>query len=288
MDFQYYETLLDKSDKNLVYYAEKISPFFTNGEIQMLLDDLAGKNLRKGKQSRLIAGFIEIGDDYDKIADLSKLDSKKLKQLYQIFISEEINDKKAVKWRFYQYLKFARGLTFKAIYINQANNQDNVIDLILEMDNGEIIFVVCVGILELENYMDIINSVIEFGNTQDKYSPDKVIIAANKSYRNIPIKETIKIQDKSVIPELWIEWLELNKPFNGDDLIIVYTNNEENLKLSGFNFKSMQDLLDYIYEYTDGGQISIFKQLGFLSEITQQEPRIELIWKGIMMKRNIS
>lgn len=286
MDFQYYDALLDKSDKRLNYFVENVTPNFTKGELPIFLDDLAGRPLRKGTKSSITTKFIEIGEDYDIVADLSKLNSEKLKQIYQIFISKELNDKMAVKWRFYQYLKFARGFIIESVHVNRTANQDDVIDFIIKTDEREIIFVVCFTILELENYMEIINNIIEFAKKKN-IIPDKIIIVTQKTYRNIPITEASMIQGKSITPELWVEWVEIDKSFNGDDLLIVSSsNNDDNLEFAGFNFTSIDNLLDYIYEYSDGGQISIFKQIGFFSEtlLSKEQEKVELIWKGLMIK----
>ncbi len=289
MDFQYFETLLDKSDNSLLYFVEQIIPFFKKEELLILLDDLAGKPLNKSVKSSKATGFIEINDDYDKNAELSKLKSEQLKLLYQIFISKELNEKKDVKWRFYQYLKFVRGFNFKSIHVNRTNNENSAVDFIIEMENREIFFVNCGSILKLENYTEIITNIIKFSKNR-KIVPDKIIIAANKSYRNIPITEAFTIQKYSIIPELWIEWVDLNKMFNGDDLLIMSNNKGEILELAGFNFSGTEDLLDYIYENSNGGQISIFKQIGYYSETVQKEqkPKVELIWRGIMIKEKSS
>lgn len=283
MNFQYYETLLDKSDKNLLYFIDKITPNFTKGELSIFLNDIEKKGISRNTKSSVVKGYIEIGGDIDTVGDLSKLKSIQLKQFYQIFISKELNDKRAIKWRFYQYLKYARGFAFESIHINITNKETEMIDFVIEMDNREIVFVACFQILELDNYMENINHVIEFSKKHGLY-PNKVIIAASKSFRTIPITEAFLIENKTVISELWVEWVELNKPFNGEDLLTVSVDNKENTELAGFNFSSAQDLLDYIYETSNGGQISIFKHIGFFSETIQEEPPIELFWKGIMIK----
>ncbi len=46
----------------------------------------------------------------------------------------------------------------------------------------------------------------------------------------------------------------------------------------------MQDLLDYVYKMSQGGQISIYKSAGYFSENEQEEREVELFWKGIMLK----
>ncbi|GAG77556.1 unnamed protein product, partial [marine sediment metagenome] len=39
-----------------------------------------------------------------------------------------------------------------------------------------------------------------------------------------------------------------------------------------------------IFKHSKGGQISIFKQLDFYTEVSEDDPEVELIWKGIMVK----
>jgi len=56
------------------------------------------------------------------------------------------------------------------------------------------------------------------------------------------------------------------------------------LEIAGFNFTSMDDLLDYVYKVTSGGQVSIFRRLNYFSEVEMQSYEEELIWKGIMFK----
>lgn len=285
MNFQYFETLLDKSEKNLFYFVENIIPAFTKGELPILLRDLEGRSLTKKEQSdsKLVKGFLEVGEDYDTVADLSKLNFEQLKLLYKIFISKEMNDKKAVKWRLYQNIKFIRDFTVTSIQVNRTNDEEEYLDFIIRMENKELYFVVCWDVLELDNYMQIINNIIEF-EKKNNISPDKLIIATSKTYRNIPITEAFTLKDKSIIPELWVEWVDLEKAFNGDDLITMITNKNEKLELAGFNFSSTSELLDYVYEYSGGGQISLFKQIGYFSETIEEEQQVELIWKGIMIK----
>jgi hypothetical protein len=286
MDFQYYDTLMDKSVRKLNYFIENITPNFMKGEMPVLLDDLAGKPNKNSIKTSIATDFIEIGKDYNTYADLSKLSSEQLKQIYQIFISNELNDKPAIKWRFYQYLKFTRDFVIENVYINRSGNQNDMVDFIIETDNSEIVFVVCYTILELESYMEIINDIIEF-TKKNNLLPDKIIIATQKTYRNIPINEEVTIQGKSIIAELWVEWVEINKSFNGDDLIIISSSNtDENIEIAGYNFTSTEDVLNYVYEYSDGGQILIFKQNSFFSEsdLSKEQKQVELIWKGLMIK----
>ena len=108
-----------------------------------------------------------------------------------------------------------------------------------------------------------------------------LVCPAGKSFRNIPIDESIKIGNTEIIPELWIEWIEENLSFGREDLLII--NNSE-LKLAGFNFTSSEDLLNYVYQNSKGGQISIFKQSDFFTEASDDNSEIKLVWKGIMMK----
>ena len=111
--------------------------------------------------------------------------------------------------------------------------------------------------------------------------PDRIIFATNKSFRNLPLDVPIKLVNKELLPELLIEIVEKNLAFNKEDLLIV---NDSELKVAGFNFVSTEDLLNYVYKYTKGGQISIYRQIDFFTEVSDDDPEVETIWKGIMLK----
>ncbi|MFW9939963.1 MAG: hypothetical protein ACFFFT_02905 [Candidatus Thorarchaeota archaeon] len=283
MKLQFYETMQDKSKEYLTYLIDQILPKFTIGEFKCFLEDIKNKTIDKSKGTKASktqqkVDFANIGDDVGKFADLSKLDEKHRKILFKTFISAENNDKIAVKWRFYQYLKYHIGLNIKVVQINKASN--HFIDFIIETDEKEKIFVSCHDILDLDNFNEILNKIAEFVK-KENLIPDRLIFSACKSFRNIPIEQPFKIGNTEISPELWIEWIEENIPFSKEDLLIV--DNSE-LKLAGFNFTSTEDLLNFVYKNSDGGQISIFKQSDFFTETSDNEVEIELVWKGIMIK----
>jgi len=283
MNLQFYETIQDKSKEYMTYLIDQILPKFTIGEFKYLLGDLANQTTKKSKGSKgtkteSVEKLVTIGNDTKKLADLTKLDTNQRKILFQIFISRELNDKLAVKWRFYQYIKYHLGLNIKAVKMNTGSKQ--VIDFVIETNENEKIFVSCHDILELNSFMTALNQISEFSKKQ-KLTPDRIIFSAGKSFRNLPIEESIKISDIEITPELWIEWIEENLSFDREDLLII---NSSELKLAGFNFTSNEDLLNYIYQNSNGGQISIFKQSDFFTETSNNDSEIELVWKGIMIK----
>lgn len=282
MNLQFYETMQDKSKEYLSYLIEQISPKFTNSELNLFLEVIAKKPTKKSKtqNSKLSLEFVKLGEDKEKTADLSKLNNNQLKIFFQIFISRELNDILALKWRFYQYIKYHLGLDVKTVKINRTSAPEQYIDFIIETKENETIIVSCYDLLELSNFKTGLNKIAEFAKKQNKI-PDRVIISAIKSFRNIPIDEPFNIGNTELKPELWIEWIEENRPFNKEDLLIV---NNSDLKIAGFNFTNTEDLLNFVYKYSNGGQVSIFKQSDFYVEANEDNPEIELIWKGIMLK----
>lgn len=283
MNLQFYETIQDKSKEYITYLIEQILPKFTVSEFDHFLGDLENTSNKKGKGSKAKSSkstmkFDIIGNDIKKYADLSKLDETQRKILFQIFISRELNEKLAIKWRFYQYLKYHLGLNIKNTSIN--NEFTHSIDFILDTNEKEKILVSCHDHLELNSFKNSLKEISEYVK-KENLIPDRIIFSAGKSFRNIPIDEAVKIGDIEITPELWIEWIEENLSFNKEDLLII--NNSE-LKLAGFNFTSSEDLLNYVYQNSNGGQISIFKQSDFFTEVSDDNSEIELVWKGIMMK----
>ncbi|MFX1418620.1 MAG: hypothetical protein ACFE9N_06845 [Promethearchaeota archaeon] len=279
MKLQFYETMYDKSKEYLSYLSEQILPKFTSSELNIYLEDMKNKP-SKGKKSSQSEVFEKIGGDSGKTVDLSKLKIEELKELYQTFISRELNDRNAIRWRLYQYIKYMSDLNIKSVKINRDSNPDRLIDFIIETEDKNLIFILCYEILELKDYERFLKEIIEFAKNQNSI-PDKVVFAVSKTFRTIPADKSIKIVNNEIIPELWIEWVEENCPFNREDLLIV---NDSELKLAGFNFTSVDDLLKYVFKYSNGGQISIYKQLDFFTEVSEDEPEVELIWKGLMLK----
>jgi len=277
MDVQYLNLLQDKSKKRLLYLIEYITPKFLKDELPMVLEEI------EGKASKTKKGLVEIGKDSGTIGDLSKLSLGQLKLMYQIFISREINNKIAVKWRLYQFLKYSRNININNIKVNPSGDSKQVVDLIVETEDKKIIYIACFDVLEVKNYKNALTEIIKFSKEQKK-TPDRVIVATNKTYRNIPIDQHFKIDKVEITPELWVELIDDNSPFNGADVLIV-DNTEVNF--AGFNFTNMEDVLDYVYNNTEGGQVSIIKQPGFFSEYKSDESERQLIWKGIMLKKNI-
>ena len=282
MKLKYYETMDDKSKEYLLYLIEQILPHITKSELKFFLTDIESKPREETKKSKSKAKkvYVEIGADINQKADLSKLNLEQLKTLFLIFISRELSDKKAVKWRFYQNLKFLSEFNVESIKFNQNPSPDGDIDFIIETSENEVILASCHDILELNNYNKVITEVINYAKKENSL-PDQVIFATGKSFRNIPLDTPIKIINKEVIPTLMVEWTEENRHFKREDLLIV---NDSELKLAGFNFISTDDLLNYVYKHTNGGQISIFRQLDFYTEVSEDDPEVELIWKGIMIK----
>jgi hypothetical protein len=277
MDVQYLNLLQDTSKKRLLYLVEYISPKFSKDELAKVLEEIEGKSSKSKKT------LVELGKDSDTNADLSKLSLDQLKLMYQVFISKEINDKTAIKWRLYQFLKYSRAIEINKIQVNMTGDDKQLIDLVVETADKKIILFTCVEVLELKDYKSALTEVIKFAK-EEKLTPDRVIVAANKTYRNIPLDEPFKLDKEEITPELWVELIDDNCPFNGVDMLVV--ENTE-LNLAGFNFTNMEDMLDFIYKNSEGGQVSIVKQPGFFSEYKSDESERQLIWKGIMLKKNI-
>ena len=277
MDVQYLNLLQDKSKERLLYLTEFISPKFSKDELPKFLDEMEGKG-SKGKKD-----FVEFGKKAGDDADLSKLKVDHLKLMYQTFISRELNDKTAVKWRLYQFLKYTRSIDVKSIQVNISGDSKQEVDMIVETTDGKTVFVACFEVLEVKSYKDALTEIVKFAKAEKK-TPDRIIVATNRTYRNIPIDQHVAIDKEEIIPELWVELIDETCPFNGVDMLIV---ENTDLNLAGFNFTTMEDLLDFIYNNSEGGQVSIEKQPGFFSEYKSDESERQLIWKGIMLKKNI-
>ncbi|MGV9206075.1 MAG: hypothetical protein ACOC44_18870 [Promethearchaeia archaeon] len=239
-------------------------------------------NKKELAESDLLKDYFVIfqsNNNAGKKGDISDLNSKQMEKLYKIFVSKEINDKIAVKWRFYQYLKYSRDLEVKSILINY--DIKNEIDFIVKASKGRMYFISCQSTIKSKDYQNLLEKMLEFSENEDLV-PDKFILATNKTYRTIDLKDTLEIGEKNVDTEVWVEWFDVDKKFNGDDLLII--NDKDYMTVAGFNFTQMKDFLDYVYTFTRGGQMSLYRQPGFFSEQDHSKNKLILIWKGIMIK----
>ncbi len=291
MSFQYYDTLLDKSEERLQYLIKHITPAFSKSEILQIIADLKQQEPKQKTKSKTtsadidgneIEGFYQLQQDFNPSVDYTSLTSEDLREIYKIFISKEKLSYLAVKWRLYQFLRVTRLLAIKSIHISKSIDDEVEIGFFIEDKNQQkIIFIVC-DILESSKFDLGIKKVLNFVETQ-KISPDRIIFTASKSYRNLKLAKEIKIENKIIRPELWLEWTDTDISFNSEDLLII---NDESIVVAGFNFTTMTDLLDFIYKKSEGGKISIFRQRGFFSENLKEDPNPALIWKGVMLKNN--
>ena len=219
---------------------------------------------------------VNAGDDY------SFLKEDELQEIYKVFISKETGSEVAVKWRLYQFLMVSRQFDIQSAQVNQFVESEEDVDFIIEDHNHNIVLFIVFGILDSDKFNTALTNISNFVKSHE-IDPDRIIFVASKSYRNIPLKNPIELGEKAIEPELWVEWSDNEIPFNSEDLLIV--NNNE-LTIAGFNFSRMTDLLDYIYRYSSGGEITIYRKRGFFSENIKEPPKPDLIWKGVMMKNN--
>ncbi len=283
MNFQYYDLLQDKSKKRVLFLLEHINPKLTSKELEVLMSNLINKSskVQKSLKSKVDEKFVSFSKTDEKFADLTKLKPDQLEVLYKIFISREDTSRLALKWRFYQYYKYIQSLKIKSVEINPTTEENQPIDLLFETEENQVIIVLCFDVLDLKKYNASLPKIEEYANKRKV--PNQIIFATNKSYRNIPIDIPLKINDVEIEPELKVEWMDENQPFNGEDLIIV--NNNE-VKVAGFNYSGIDDLLEFVYKTSSKGQVSIYKQTDFFSEVIDEiEPNLDMIWKGIMIKK---
>jgi len=127
MNFQYYENLADKSKDRLIYLLNYIAPKIGASELSMLLKNIE-TNKKKGKSKQ---NFIETRID-EEPADFTKLSEKQIEILFKIFISRELNDRTAVRWRFLQNFKYIKDFLINTLEINENIDSEDVIDIIIK------------------------------------------------------------------------------------------------------------------------------------------------------------
>lgn len=227
--------------------------------------------------------FKEFKEDLD-----FKLESEKLedlpetikKSLYQTYVAKSLKTKAALKARFYQSLEFAD--EFKNIEILEekvavkGSNLDIVLD---DKDSGNTIGCFIIELLdknELNRIKKIIVDYFEVAeNGGDLYDLDEIYLICGRIDRKIANEiESLDVDDKKVPISCFLEYHDSNRPFDDDDVIII-----EDLKIYGFNFGSIEDILSMLKKTKGKGRYMIYVE-------TKHGVR-NLLWQGLIYPREL-
>ncbi len=279
MNFQHFDSLENKNSENMGNLIKNIVPGLVVEEIKLITSETikdsppASTGIKQGS----VDGFVllNIPPAKSKI-NFDLLQATEQEAIYKTFISKESTSIAAIKWRFYQYLKICQDFELESIQMNMAGPVDNDVHFILKTKSGEVIFVLFYSILDQRNYEPGVEKAKALG---EKILPDRVIFAAFKSHRTVPIEMSLKFGRRTIKPELWLEWYDDVPAFDADDAILI---NEDPGLINGYNFTNMNELLEYVYKIVPTGRVMVFRKEGILSGY--QDAEKELIWKGLIIK----
>jgi len=228
---------------------------------------------------------------FSKIQDIDELDEKIKKILYEVFVSRTLASKFAVKYRFLNFMKYAQTWSQFELVDEEGLFGELHVDLILrDPQDKSLVWVLFNEIMSdkiLHNFRSICAEV-RGGKASEVAA--KIVFVSAKSYREIPMDDpiTIKIagnQDQtwSAPFEIWIEEKNPERPFTDNDLLIV-----RDAEFAGFNFSSINDLVDVIKSSFGDGQYEILRVPNFFGQKSGTKTfDTEVIWKGIIFPRKV-
>jgi hypothetical protein len=221
--------------------------------------------------------------------DLDQLDGEIKNVLYDVFVSQSLQSKFALKYRFMQYLDYSS--TWEQFFVPQENVMvgDFQVDFFLRDKNSDDLYWVFITEIITEKYLQQIRRECEnVPEIPADNIPSRIVFLAAKSYRDVGIDEPIILQGTAkrygkVPIDVWIEDKEINRPFNDEDLLIV-----NNLELAAFNFSSLNDVLDAVKSTFGKGQYEIVRIPNFFSKFARKgSQEKETIWKGILLPKEL-
>ncbi len=225
-----------------------------------------------------------------KEKDITALDNSVKKLLYEVFVSRSLPSKFALKCRLNRGLSyFKTWADFKVKDIGMKIG-DITIDIVLENSTDKsLLWVFFIEVMEEKFLKELRQKCMDSKKGTITNVPNKILIISSLSYRDISIDEPISLRSKEgakfdEIPiELWIEEKNPNRPFRDEDLLLI-----DDIELAGFNFSSLDDLLDAIKQLRGKGQYQVFKVPNYFSKKTRVGSPMEkeLIWKGILFPEN--
>ncbi len=228
-----------------------------------------------------------------KITSIKELDVKIRKILYDVFVSRSLTSQFALKYRFLNYMKYSNAWNKFEIMDAEGSFGEIHPDLILSDSNEKtriwIFFNEIFDEKVLRTFRTTCNNVR--GGAKAENIASKIVFISGKSHREINLEDPITIriagnqtQSWRVSFEIWIEEKNAaDRPFNDEDLIVI-----RDQEFAGFNFSSIDDLLDIIKTMFGNGQFEIQRIPNYFStKNANRSSEKETIWKGIIFPKKI-
>ncbi len=229
---------------------------------------------------------------WSKCTSIADLDEKIQKVLHNIFVSHSLNSQFAIKYRFLRFVKYSSTWNKFEIMEDEVSFGEIHPDLILRDSTDQsltwVFFFEIFDEKTLRNFRTTSGGVR--GGPKVDNIASKILFISGKSQRELNLEDpiTIKIvgnqtQSWRVPFEIWIEEKNADRPFNDEDLLII-----KDQEFAGFNFSSINDLLDVIKTTFGNGQYVIERKINyFSSKNADKSIEKETIWKGIILPKKI-
>jgi hypothetical protein len=205
--------------------------------------------------------------------------------LTQVFIKKNIKNLAAIKARFAQYFEYSDFFSKYEILEKNKKSKNIKIDWILKnTSTEEFTWIISTEILDQTELTRIKNSLI--GLYKDNEEKNKkqnqmfenlkdIYLICGKIDRKITDEsEFLEINSHQIIISYFFEYSDPNRLFEDEDLIIV-----DELKIRGFNFNSLEDILSLIKKIKGKGNYTVIKE----NKIGIRK----IIWQGFIFPKEL-
>ncbi len=226
-----------------------------------------------------------------KATSIGELDEKIQKVLYEVFVSHTLTSQFALKYRFLNFMKYAQVWNKFEIVEEDGLFGELHVNLVLrDPKDKALTWVFFQEIMNEKVLRDFRKTCAGVRGAKETEVASKIAFICGKSSREITVDDPITlkiagIQNRSwSIPfEIWIEDKNTERPFNDDDLLVI-----RDAEFAGFNFSSINDLLDVVKSTFGDGQYEITRVPSFFGQsYSNKSQEKEVIWKGIIFPKKI-
>ncbi|MHA1729002.1 MAG: hypothetical protein ACTSWY_09745 [Promethearchaeota archaeon] len=236
--------------------------------------------LTKEKVNALLQDYLGI-DNSEPIEDFSleELSIEKKEILEKVYVTKEMNNRTAIKARFLQYMEYSSHF-FEYNIIKTFNHTDeDKISIILRhknlYKNIGIIFISIMNKKALNQIIKNLNAEKIIDKNGKNVQISGLFLVCNKLERTFAKNlEYIELESHRIDLSFFIEFLDTNRPFENDDFLII-----DDLKLNGFNFGALDDVLSVIKKVKGKGKYIVWKE--------DHSGKRKNIWEGIIYPRQL-
>ncbi len=210
---------------------------------------------------------------------LNELPPELSKLLEEVYVTKELKERTAIKARFKQYIEISSNFMDYALIESFDNTDEHSVCYIYQhKKTKKNLAIYIVEVMDKQTLNQIIKNLND-GQIKKLIGKnilfDELFLVCGRLERTFAKNlEYIELESHKMVLSFFIEFLDTNRPFEDDDLLII-----DDFIFYGFNFGSLEDILSVIMSKKGKGKYIVWKE--------EHTGKKKNIWEGIIYPKDL-